>query len=51
MSTETQTATPADVREWARSSGWPVGTRGRLSAEVKDAYAAATAAATGRRLG
>ena len=47
MSTETQTATPADVREWARSSGWPVGTRGRLSAEIKDAYAAAP----GRRLG
>lgn len=28
------------VREWARAQGWDVGIRGRLSAEIRAAYAA-----------
>ncbi|KQX64503.1 histone-like nucleoid-structuring protein Lsr2 [Angustibacter sp. Root456] len=32
---------PADVRAWARANGIPVGTRGRLPAELVDAYQAA----------
>jgi hypothetical protein len=35
----TVTATPAQVRKWAFAAGFPVGTRGRLSPEVMDAYA------------
>ena len=31
----------AEVREWARSNGYEVPDRGRVSAEVKEAYAAA----------
>lgn len=34
-------APAAEVREWARSSGYDVPDRGRVSAEVKEAYAAA----------
>lgn len=32
------TASPADVRAWARENGLTVGTRGRFSPEVRDAY-------------
>ena len=31
----------AEIREWARANGWDVPDRGRVSAEVRDAYAAA----------
>jgi DNA polymerase-3 subunit epsilon len=31
-------ASPAMVRAWARANGWDVGERGRLPAEVTDAY-------------
>lgn len=32
---------PADVRRWARAQGWVVGDRGRMPANVIDAYLAA----------
>ena len=41
---KTQRATgvsAADIRRWARESGWEVPDRGRVSAEVRQAYAAA----------
>ena len=31
----------ADIRSWARENGWDVPERGRVSAEVREAYAAA----------
>jgi hypothetical protein len=31
----------ADIRAWARENGWEVPERGRVSAEVREAYAAA----------
>jgi hypothetical protein len=31
----------ADIRRWARENGWDVPERGRVSAEVREAYAAA----------
>ena len=31
----------AEIREWARANGWDVPDRGRVSAEVREAYAAA----------
>lgn len=31
----------ADIRDWARENGWDVPARGRVSAEVREAYAAA----------
>lgn len=31
----------SDIRAWARESGWDVPERGRVSAEVREAYAAA----------
>ena len=34
-------ATAREMREWARSNGIPVIERGRVSAEVREAYAAA----------
>lgn len=34
-------ATAAEIREWARANGHDVPDRGRVSAEVKEAYAAA----------
>jgi hypothetical protein len=34
-------ASAADVRAWARENGWDVPERGRVSAEVREAYAAA----------
>lgn len=33
----------SDVRRWARENGWDVPDRGRVSAEVREAYAAAHA--------
>jgi hypothetical protein len=32
---------PAEIRAWARDAGFDVPERGRVSAEVRDAYAAA----------
>lgn len=32
---------PADIRAWARDNGFTVPDRGRVSAEVRDAYTAA----------
>ncbi len=34
-------ATAADIRTWARENGWDVPERGRVSADVREAYAAA----------
>jgi hypothetical protein len=34
-------ASAADIRSWARDNGWTVPERGRVSAEVREAYAAA----------
>lgn len=34
-------ASAADIRQWARENGWDVPERGRVSAEVREAYAAA----------
>jgi hypothetical protein len=31
----------SDIRQWARENGWDVPDRGRVSAEVREAYAAA----------
>lgn len=31
-------ATPKEIRDWGRDNGWEVGTRGRLSQELQDAY-------------
>ena len=31
----------AEIRDWARENGWDVPARGRVSAEVREAYAAA----------
>jgi len=31
----------ADIRQWARDNGWDVPDRGRVAAEVRQAYAAA----------
>ena len=31
----------ADIRQWARANGWDVPERGRVSADVREAYAAA----------
>ena len=34
-------ASAADIRAWARDNGWDVPERGRVSAEVREAFAAA----------
>jgi hypothetical protein len=34
-------APASEIREWARQNGWDVPDRGRVSAEVREAYAAA----------
>ncbi len=34
-------ASAAEIRDWARENGWDVPARGRVSAEVREAYAAA----------
>lgn len=31
----------ADIRAWARANGWDIPDRGRIAAEVREAYAAA----------
>lgn len=31
----------AAIRAWARANGWTVGDKGRIAAEIRDAYAAA----------
>jgi hypothetical protein len=33
--------TAAEIREWARESGWDVSDRGRVAADVREAYEAA----------
>ena len=35
-------ASAAEIRAWARENGWEVPERGRVSAEVREAYARAT---------
>jgi DNA polymerase-3 subunit epsilon len=42
----TASVAPAAVRSWARNNGYDVGVRGRLSAEIFDAYARAHAPAS-----
>jgi hypothetical protein len=42
MSDTQEKATPAEVREWAKANGHDVKDRGRLSAEIREAYTAAT---------
>lgn len=37
----TQGPSAAEIRRWARENGWDVPERGRVSAEVREAYAAA----------
>lgn len=34
-------ASASEIRKWARDNGWDVPERGRVSAEVREAYAAA----------
>jgi hypothetical protein len=40
-SSSTGDASAADIRAWARENGWDVPERGRVSAEVREAYSAA----------
>jgi hypothetical protein len=40
-SNSTGGATPAEIRAWARDNGWEVPERGRVAAEVREAYDAA----------
>jgi hypothetical protein len=40
-STGTGGASASDIRAWARENGWDVPERGRVAAEVREAYAAA----------
>ena len=40
-SSSSEGATAADIRAWARENGWDVPERGRVSAEVREAYGAA----------
>ncbi len=35
------TGSSAEIREWARNNGWDVPERGRIAAEVREAYEAA----------
>lgn len=42
--TETTSPTTAEIRAWAREQGLSVGNRGRLSEELKTAYAEAHSA-------
>ena len=39
---EQEKATPAEVREWAKANGHTVADKGRISAEVREAFTAAT---------
>ncbi|MGH3366578.1 MAG: histone-like nucleoid-structuring protein Lsr2 [Nocardioidaceae bacterium] len=36
-----RSSSSADVRAWARANGWDIPDRGRIAAEVREAYAAA----------
>jgi nucleoid-associated protein Lsr2 len=40
-SSSSEGATAADIRAWARENGWDVPERGRVSAEVREAYSSA----------
>ena len=40
-SSDTAGTSAADIRAWARENGWTVPERGRVSADVREAYAAA----------
>ena len=40
-SSSSEGVTAADIRAWARENGWEVPERGRVSAEVREAYGAA----------
>ena len=40
-SADNSNASPAEIRAWARENGWDVPERGRVSSEVREAYAAA----------
>jgi hypothetical protein len=35
------TGSSAEIREWARNNGWDIPERGRIAAEVREAYEAA----------
>ena len=36
-----RTGSSAEIREWARNNGWDIPERGRIAAEVREAYEAA----------
>jgi hypothetical protein len=40
-SADTSSTSAADIRAWARENGWDVPERGRVSADVREAYVAA----------
>lgn len=40
MTEPATTATVAEIRAWAKEQGLPVGTRGSISATIREAYAA-----------
>jgi hypothetical protein len=40
-SSRASSSSAGDIREWAKSNGFDVSERGRISSEVRDAYAAA----------
>lgn len=40
--TDSEKATAREVREWAKANGRAVGVKGRISAEVREAFTAAT---------
>ena len=42
--TASESPTPSALREWARANGWEVGDRGRISQEIREAYAEDTKA-------
>ncbi|WP_435827191.1 Lsr2 family DNA-binding protein [Actinoplanes philippinensis] len=42
ISTPTLTASTSEIRTWAKENGHPVGDRGRIAKDVKDAFTAAT---------
>lgn len=40
-SASARSGSSADIREWARNNGWDIPERGRIAAEVREAYNAA----------
>ena len=40
-SSSNRSTSSADIREWARNNGWDIPDRGRIAAEVREAYTAA----------